>query len=148
MHLVSLALEPAKESADAVPPFIFVVFISVFAGTFFAFDDEILIRPGQFLERNIDVDVFARACAKQVLLRFAKLSAAKNADDALFDAQVPVWNRLIQVDRNRTPKTAAFRTRAQRVVKTKQARCGRPNVQIAIRTMPARGEREFVISGR
>src|SRR4029077_2583847 len=59
MHLVSLALEPAKESADAVPPIVFVVFFSVFAAALFAFDNEILIGLRQLFEGHIDIDLFA-----------------------------------------------------------------------------------------
>ena len=59
MHLVSFALQPAKEPADAVPPIVFVVFFSVFAAALLAFDNEILIGLRQLFEGHIDIDLFA-----------------------------------------------------------------------------------------
>ena len=85
MHFVSLALEPSEKSSNTVPTIILVVVIGVFAGSFFAFDDKILIRFWQILKWNVDIDLHSRACPKQILLRFAKLAPAENAHDALFD---------------------------------------------------------------
>ena len=85
MHLVSLALEPAEKTANAVPAIVFVILVGVIARAFLAFDDEILIGLRQFLERNVDIDLFAGTGPEQVLLRFTKLSAAKNSHHALLD---------------------------------------------------------------
>src|SRR5205814_12572 len=43
VHLISLRFEPAKETADPVPPIIFVIFIRVFARAFLPVDDKILV---------------------------------------------------------------------------------------------------------
>src|SRR5437870_13278829 len=64
MHLVSFALQPAKEPADAVPPIVFVVFFSVFAAALLAFDNEILIGLRQLFEGHIDIDLFASTGAE------------------------------------------------------------------------------------
>ena len=68
MHLVGLAFEPPEKSAHTVPPIVFVIFVRVFARTFFAFDHELLIGLWQLLEWHIDSDLLARAGAEQVLL--------------------------------------------------------------------------------
>ena len=146
MHLVSLALEPAEKSTDAVPAIVFVVLVRVIARALLAFDDEVLIRFWQFLEWNVNIDLFAGAGPEQIFLRFAKLSAAKNSHDALFNIQTAIRNRLVQINRNGSAEPAAFGTRAQRIIETKEAGCWRTNVEIAMRAMPAGGERELVIS--
>ena len=43
MHLVRLALEPAKKAAHAVPTIVFVIVVGVFAGALFSANDKILI---------------------------------------------------------------------------------------------------------
>src|SRR5436305_1944238 len=43
VHLISLALKPAKESTDPIPPIIFVIFVCIIARSFLAFDDEVLV---------------------------------------------------------------------------------------------------------
>ena len=118
VHLVSLALEPAEKTTNAVPAIVFVIFIGVIARAPLAFDDELLIGLRQFVERHIDIDLFAGAGPEQVLLRFAKLSPAKNSDYALLDTQTAIGNRFVEIDRNGAAKSAAFGTRAQRIVKT------------------------------
>ena len=85
VHLVSLALQPAEKTANAVPPIVFVILVSVMARALLPFDDEILIGLRQFFERHIDIDLFAGTGPEQVLLRFAKLSPAKNSHHALLD---------------------------------------------------------------
>src|ERR1039457_7546681 len=100
VHLVSLALGPAKESADAVPAIVLIVFVLDPIGAFLAVNDEILIGLRQFFERKIDIDLFARAGAEQTLLRFAELLAAKNTDNTFFDSETSVRQRLVQIERN------------------------------------------------
>src|SRR5438270_10381965 len=87
VHFVNLRFEPAKESADAVPTIILVIILGVFTTALLAVDDEVLIRLRQFVERNIDVDLFAGAGAKEISLRFTEFVTAKNANHALFDRQ-------------------------------------------------------------
>src|SRR5438270_10818131 len=84
VHFVNLRFEPAKESAHAVPAIAFVIVVAGFARAPFAVDDKILIGFWQFLKWHIDVDLFASTGAEQVLLRFAELLSAKNANRALF----------------------------------------------------------------
>ena len=117
VHLVGLALEPAEKAANAVPAIVFVILVGVIARALLAFDDEILIGLRQFLERHIDIDLFARAGPEQVLLRFAKLIAAKNSHHALLDTQIAIRNRFVQIDRNRASKSAAFGTGTEWIVK-------------------------------
>ena len=117
MHLVSLALEPAEKTTNAVPAIVFVIFVGVIARALLAFDDEILIGLRQFLERHIDIDLFAGTGPEQVLLRFAKLSPAKNSHHALLDTQIAIRNRLVKIDRNRAAESAAFGTRTEWIVK-------------------------------
>ena len=148
MHLVSLALEPPKKAADAVPSIVFVIFFGVIAGSLFAFDNEVLIGLGQFLEGHIDVDLLARACPKQIFLRFAKLGAAKNAHHALFDTQATVGNRFVKIDRNGAAESSTFRARAERIIETEQPGCGRADVEIAVGTVPAGGEGKSCSGGR
>ena len=95
VHLVSLALGPAEKSADAVPAIVLIVLVLDPIGTFLAVDDEILIGLRQFFERKIDIDFFARTGAEQILLRFAELLSAKNTDNAFFDAETSVRQRLV-----------------------------------------------------
>src|SRR5437764_14944948 len=85
VHFVNLRFKPAEKSANAVPAIVFVIVIGIFATAFLAVDDEVLISLGQFLERNIDVDVFAGAGPEQIFLRFTELVSTKNANRALFD---------------------------------------------------------------
>src|SRR4029453_18734544 len=113
-----------------------------------AFDDEILIPLRQFLEWHIDIDLFAGAGPEQVLLRFAKLSPAKNADHALLDTQTAIRNRFVEIDRYGAAKPAAFGTRAKWIVKTEEAGTWRTNIEIAIRAMPAAGKGELVIGNQ
>ena len=87
MHFVNLRFEPAKESADAVPTIILVIILGVFTTALLAVDDKVLIRLRQFVERNIDVDLFAGAGTKEIFLRFTEFVTAKNANRALFDRQ-------------------------------------------------------------
>ena len=148
MHLVSLAFEPTEEAAHAVPAIVFVIFFGVFARAFFAFDNEILVGLGQFFEGNVDVDFFAGARPEQVLLRFAKLCAAKNAHHALFDGQPAIGNRLVEVDRNRPTKAAAFRTCPEWIVKAEKPRRRRTNIQITPGTMPVDREGKNRSGGR
>src|SRR6266446_922285 len=111
VHFVSFALEPSKKTADAVPAIVLVILVGVIAA-FFAIDHEILIGFRQFLEWNINVDLLAGTGAKQILLRFPKFGAAKNAHHPLCDGQTAIWNRFVQIDRDGATKAAAFRTRA------------------------------------
>src|SRR5437763_125720 len=85
VHFVNLRFEPTEEAADAVPTIVFVIVGRVFTTSFFAVDDKVLIGLGQFLERNIDVYLFAGAGPEQIFLRFTKFVPTKNADDPLFD---------------------------------------------------------------
>src|SRR5260370_41273068 len=87
VHFVNLRLEPAKESANAVPTIILVIILGVFTTALLAIDDELLIGLRQFVERNIDIDLVAGAGAKEILLRFTEFVTAKNANYALFDRQ-------------------------------------------------------------
>ena len=86
MHFIGLALEPAKKASHAIPAIVFVIVVGVVSPSFFTFDHEILVCRGQFLERHVDVDLFASAGAQQILLRFAKLRAPKDAYHALLNA--------------------------------------------------------------
>jgi hypothetical protein len=95
VHLVSLALEPAKKAANAVPPIVFVVFLGVIARSLFAIDHKILVGLRQFLKRHVGVDILARTRSKQILVRFSKFGAAKNAHHALVDTPCSIWNRLV-----------------------------------------------------
>src|SRR5437870_10117254 len=85
VHFVNLRFEPAKESADAVPTIILVIILGVFTTALLAVDDKVLIRLRQFVERNIHVDLFAGAGAKEILLRFTEFVTAKNATYAYLD---------------------------------------------------------------
>src|SRR4029450_8353031 len=104
-----------------------------------------LIGLRQFLERYIDIDLFAGAGPEQVLLRFAKLSTSKNSDHALFDTQTAVRNRFVKVDRNGAAKSAAFGARPEGIIETEEPGTRRTNVEIAMGAMPAAGGRELVI---
>ena len=112
MHLVGFALEPFEKTADAVPAIVFVIVVRVFAAPFLAVDDEVLIRLRQFFEWKMDIDLFASACAQQILLRFAHFLTAKNADRALGDRKRTIGNCAIEIDRDGAAEAAAFRTRA------------------------------------
>src|SRR3954468_19753447 len=111
MHFVGVPFEPPEKSADSVPTIVVVIFLPVI-GPSFTFDDKVLVRFGQFLERNVDVDVFAGAGPQQILLRFAEFLAAKDPHHALTNGKTSVRKRFVQVDRYGSPKTAAFRTSA------------------------------------
>src|SRR5207244_4569853 len=87
VHFVNLRFEPAKESADAVPTIILVIILGVFTTALLAVDDKVLIRLRQFVERNIDVDIFAGSGTKEIFVRFTEFVTAKNANRALFDRQ-------------------------------------------------------------
>ena len=95
VHFVNLRLEPAEKSAHAVPTIVFVIVSGVFATALLAVDHKILIGFGQFLERDIDVDLFPGSRAKEIFLRFAKLVPTKDANDALFDRQRAIGNRFV-----------------------------------------------------
>src|ERR1700693_5831273 len=123
VHFVNLRLEPAEKSSHAVPTIVFVIVSGVFATALLAVDDKVLIGFGQFLERNVDVDLFAGAGAQQIFLRFAEFVPAKNANDALFDRQRAVRNRLVQIDRDRPAKSPAFRAGAEWIIETEKAGC-------------------------
>ena len=146
MHFVGLAFEPFEKSAHAVPAIVLGQFLHV--GVFvarFAVDYEILVGLWQIFEGRADIDLFPRAGANEVALRFAHLFAAKNADGALRDRERPVRDRLVQINRDRSPETAALRTGAERIVETEKSRRGRPDIEIAVGAMPAGGERRFLL---
>ena len=124
MHFVGFALEPFEKPAHAVPAIVLVIVVRVFAAAFLAVDDEILIGFRQFFERKIDVDLFASAGAQQILLRFAQFLAAKNAHRALRDLKATIGNRAVQIDRDGSAEAAAFRTRAERIIKTEKPGVG------------------------
>ena len=140
MHFVGLALRPAKKTADAVPAIVFVIIVRAVAALL-AVDDEFLIGLRQFLERDVDVDLFPRAGAQQILLRLAELLAAKNTDGSLLDAETAIGDRLVQINRDGATESATFRARAERIVETKKTHARRTNIDIAVRTMPAGGKR-------
>ena len=73
-------------------------------------------------------------------MRFAKLGAAKNAHDTVFDSKTAVWNRFVQINRDGATETAAFRTRPERIVETEETGSGWANIEIAMRAMPTGGE--------
>ena len=85
MHLVGLALKPPKKSADPVPTVIVVIIVR-FAGPFLALDDKLLIGLGQFVERNVDIDLFSRAGPQQIFVGLTKLFPPKDAHHAFLDA--------------------------------------------------------------
>src|SRR5581483_1621057 len=71
MHLVGLAFQPPEKAAHAVPAIVCVIFVGIIRPRFLAFDDEVLVGLWQLVEWDVDVDLFARACPQQILLRFA-----------------------------------------------------------------------------
>jgi len=81
------------------------------------------------------------ARAKQIFLRFAKLGPAKNAHDAVFDRETAIRNRFVEINRDRATESAAFRTRAERIVETEETGSRWANIEIAMRAMPTSGER-------
>src|SRR5207244_11273756 len=95
---------------------------------------------------NVHADRLARAGPQQSCLRVATRSAAKNSHDGVFNTETAIRNRFVQINRKGAAEPAAFRTRGQRIIETKEAGCWRTNVEIAMRAMPAGGERERVIS--
>ncbi len=145
MHFVGLAFQPLEESADAIPTVALVVVVGVFAASFLAVDHEILIRFRQLLERHPHVDLLARARPEQVLLRFAHLFAAKNTHGAARDRNGTIGNRAFQIDADGTAEATALRTSAQRAVETEQPRRGRPDIDVAVRAMPADRKRRFLL---
>ena len=132
VHFIGLALEPAKKTAHAIPAIMLIIFIGdagvTAPGYRLAFDNEILIGLGQFLERQINIDLFARAGTEQILLRFAKLGTAKNAHHTLFNGQAPIRDGLVKVDRNCAPKAATLRTRAEWIIKSEKTGRRRANI--------------------
>src|SRR5438128_12067185 len=144
VHFVSLRFEPAKETAHSVPAIILVIVIGVFAPTFLTVNDEILIGLGQFLERPMHIDLLAGTGTQQILLRFAHFLPAKNAHHPLRDREGSVRNRAIQIDRDGATEPTAFRTRAKWIIEAEKPRRRRTDVEIAMRAVPAGGEREFV----
>ena len=144
MHFVGLALEPFEKPAHAIPAIVLREFLDIgVAVARFAVDDEILIGFRQILEGNAHVDLFAGAGPQQVLLRFAKLLASKGAHHAAGDAQAAIGNRAVQIDRDRPAEAAACRTGAERIVETEESGRRRTDIEIAMRAMPAGGERNF-----
>src|SRR5438094_7646794 len=149
VHFESLRFEPAKETAHSVPAIILAIVIGVFAPTFLTVNDEILIGLGQFLERPMHIDLLAGTGTQQVLLGFAHFLPAKNAHHPLCDGEGSVRKRAIQIDRNRAAESTAFRTGAKWIIEAEKARGRRADVEIAMRAVPAGGERKFVTcSGR
>ncbi len=144
VHFVGLALEPFEEALHAVPAVALFILL-VLAVLFLAIDDEILIRFRQLLEWLVHVDLFARAGAEQILLRFAHLFAAENAHRAFGNGKRAIRNRALQIDRDGAAEAAAFRASAERAIKAEQTRRGRANIEIAVRAMPAGGERMFLL---
>src|SRR5450432_1816044 len=112
MHIVGLALEPFEKTTDAVPTIVLVILLAEFARAFLAVDHEILVALRQFLERQMDVDLFTAAGAEQILLRFTHLLAAENPHRALRDGERTIGNGAIEIEPNRAAKTAARRARA------------------------------------
>ena len=135
VHFVSFALGPAKKPAHTVPAIVFVFVVTAVAALF-PVDDKFLVGLRQFLERKVDVDLLPRTRPQQILLRLAEFFAAKNAHLALLDAEIPVRDRLVQIDRNRPAKAAALRTSSKRIIKTEETGRGRPYVDVAMRAMP------------
>src|SRR5205823_2658063 len=144
VHFVSLRFEPAKETAHSVPAIILVIVIGVFASTFLTVNDKILIGLGQFLERPMHIDLLAGTGTQQVLLGFAHFLPAKNAHHPLCDRERSVRKRAIQIDRNRAAESTAFRTGAKWIIEAEKPRGRRADVEIAMRAVPAGGERKFV----
>src|SRR5206468_373439 len=138
--------EPSEKSAHAVPAIVLVIFFGVIAA-FLSVNYEILVGFRQFLERNIDLDLLACAGSEQILLRFTKLGTAESPHHALLDGQAPIRNCPIQIKRNGAAESAAFGTGAKRVVETEQTWSRRANIKIAMRAMPAGGERKFFNCG-
>src|SRR5438034_2290998 len=144
VHFISLRFEPAKETAHPVPAIILVIVIGVFAPTFLTVNDEILIGLGQFLERPMHINLLSGAGTQQVLLGFAHFLPPKNAYHPLCDREGSVRNCAIQIDRNRAAEPPAFRTGAKWIIETEKPRGRRADVEIAMRAVPAGGERMFV----
>ena len=142
MHFVGLALEPFEKSAHTVPAIVLrqLFDIGVFIARF-AVDDKILIGLRQVLEGGVHIDFFPRAGPHQIALRFSHFFTAKNPDGALRDTERAIRDGAIQVDRDRAAKAAAFWARAERIVETEKAGSRRTNIEIAMRAMPAGGER-------
>src|SRR5437660_1409154 len=102
VHFVDLRLGPSEKSAHAVPTIVIRIVVTVTFSTFprgddgfLPFDNELLIGLRQFLEWNVDVDLFPSAGAQQIFLRLAKFLAAKNPDGILLDGQRAIGNRFI-----------------------------------------------------
>src|ERR1041384_1054983 len=127
VHFVNLRLGPPEKSAHTVPAIVIGIVVAITLSPFaggndgsFAFNDELLISFRQFLEWNVDVDLFAGRGAEQIFLRFAEFLAAKNAHRALLDRQRPVRNRLVQIDSNRAPELDTLSKRAERIIETEK----------------------------
>src|SRR5207253_11128054 len=65
VHFIGLALEPAEKTAHPVPAIILVFVLAIIA-SLLALDDKLLIGLGQFVERNVDIDLFSRAGPQQI----------------------------------------------------------------------------------
>ena len=100
MHFVGLALEPLEKSAHAVPAIALVILLAVFARAFLAIDDEVLVVLRQFLEWEMDIDLFPGAGTEEIFLRLAHLFAAEDAHCALRDGEGAIGNGAV-VDRPR-----------------------------------------------
>src|SRR5215212_2840988 len=94
MHLVSVAFEPAKEPSHAVPPVVIVIVVTL-VGPAFAVDHKLLIGFGKFLKRNVDIDVFPGAGAKQIFLRFPEFLPAEHSNCSLADAETAIRQGLL-----------------------------------------------------
>src|SRR5258708_9001918 len=84
----------------------------------------------------MNIDLPLRRALEQIALAFLHIPGLERFDHSVGQAQPSIRYRPIQIDSDCSPKAAASRTRAQRIVKREKP-CGRrPNIEVAIRTMP------------
>ena len=141
VHFVTLRFEPIEKTLHSIPK---SVFPEIFPGRprTLPLQHPILIRLGEFLKRAHRVHFARRRAAHEIALAFAPVLRLEGLDHALRDAQSAIRDGAREIDGNRAPETPARGTGSMRVIEAEQSRRRRGDIQIAMRAMPARGERQ------
>src|ERR1700740_2472924 len=116
MHLVGPPFHPVEEPADTVPAATFPNFFCGLIGARIALDHPVLIRFGQLLEGDMNLDFPSRRTLEQVALAFLHTASLKRLDHTIGQAQTPIRHSAVQIDPNRAPKSTAIRACAQWIV--------------------------------
>ena len=140
VHLVGFRFEPAEESLHAIPDAV----IQILAGNIgpaLAVHHPILIGLGQVLEGLVHIHFPQGRGAQQIALASLRLGGLERLHHPGGEGERAVRHDAVPIKADDAAEAFAIRTSAERIIEGEEPGAGRADIEVAMRAMPAGGER-------